>query len=128
MMMLQNSYYSSVAADAVPLFLKHLLTANLNATEQQYLDEVKRWDFNDTPDSRACTIYQAWMDSLKALVWEDQFSKIRKPNTNSENVRPDEQTLLEALLKAPSFKYLDNVNTPEKETLERAEEDKEEES
>jgi penicillin G amidase len=30
---------------------------------------------------------------------------------------PNQQTLLEALLKDSSFKYVDNVNTPQKETL-----------
>ena len=50
------------------------------------------------------------------MVWEDQFSTILLPAL-SDGVRPDEQTLVEALLKDSSFKYVDNVNTPHVETI-----------
>lgn len=117
MMVLQNDYFNSVAEDMVPLLLKYVDQSKLEEQEKKYLDEVRNWDFYATADSRATTIYQAWFDSLKTLVWEDQFSKIMLP-TLSNGVRPDEQTLLENLLKDSSFKYVDNVNTPELETIE----------
>jgi penicillin amidase len=116
MMTLQNDYFNSLAEDMVPFMMRYVDQTKLNATEKKYLNEVKSWNFFATPDSRATTIYQAWMDSLKILVWEDQFSKILLP-TLSGGVRPDEQTLVEALLKDSSFKYVDNVNTPQVETI-----------
>ena len=116
MMTLQNDYFNSLAEDMVPFMMRYVDQTKLNATEKKYLNEVKSWNFFATPDSRATTIYQAWMDSLKILVWEDQFSKILLP-TLSGGVRPDEQTLVEALLKDSSFKYVDNVKTPQVETI-----------
>ena len=118
MMVLQNDYFNGLAEEMVPLMLKYTDRTKLDEQEKKYLDEVKAWNFYAKPESRATTIYQAWFDSLEALVWEDQFSKILQPNL-SNGVRPDEQTLVEALLKDSAFKYLDDVNTPQLETIEQ---------
>jgi penicillin amidase len=117
MMALQNDYYSPTAEDAVPLFLKNIDESLLNAKEKNYLTEVKHWNFIASPDSRATTIYQAWFDSLKNVIWNDEYSKVNLPNIHSDDIRPDEQTLLEALLKDSTFKFVDDINTPEVETL-----------
>jgi penicillin G amidase len=116
MMTLQNDYFNSMAEDFVPLLLKYTDETKLTGQGKKYLNEVKNWNFFATPDSRATTIYQVWVDSLKKRVWEDQFSNIIQPSL-SAGVRPDEQTLAEALLKDSAFKYVDNVNTPAIETL-----------
>jgi penicillin G amidase len=116
MMALQNDYFNSMAEDFVPLLLTYTDETKLNEQGKKYLNEVRSWNFFATPDSRATTIYQAWLDSLEKLVWEDRFSKIMQP-TLSAGVRPDEQTLAEALLRDSAFKYIDNVNTPQVETL-----------
>jgi penicillin amidase len=46
------------------------------------------------------------------VVWKDELDQV-KP----EGVMPESQTLLEALLKDSTFKYIDNINTAQKETL-----------
>jgi penicillin amidase len=112
MMSLQNDYYNSVAAAAVPLFLKYIDEGRLNERESNYLTEIKKWDFNATADSKATTIYQAWIDSLKNVIWNDEFSRINGPY-----VKPDEQTLVEALLRDSAFKFIDDITTPVKETI-----------
>jgi penicillin amidase len=116
MMLLQNDYFNSMAEDMVPVLLKYTDESKLNEQGKKYLNEIRGWDFFATPGSRATTIYQAWLDSLKTLIWEDQFSKIALPSL-SAGVRPDEQTLVEALLKDSAFKYIDDVNTPQEETI-----------
>ena len=45
-------------------------------------------------------------------VWADELSKV-----HPVVVVPNQQTLLEALLKDSAFNYADNINTPQKETL-----------
>jgi penicillin amidase len=109
---LQNDYYSPSAADAIPFFLKCMDETSLSEKESAYLKEVKTWDFYTTPDSKATTIYQAWMDSLENVVWNDELSRVKMAY-----IRPDEQTLLEALLKDSAFKFIDNINTPQVETI-----------
>jgi penicillin G amidase len=109
---LQLDYYSSAAADIVPLLLKYIDVASLDEKERTYLAQVKNWDFITTPDSKATTIYQAWIDSLENVVWNDEFARVQMAS-----VRPDEQTLIEALLKDSAFKFIDDITTPQTETI-----------
>jgi penicillin amidase len=109
---LQNDYYSSLAEDAVPLLLKYIDENNLNAGEKTYLDEVRRWNFEATPASRATTIYQAWVDSLETVVWGDDFA-----GAKDSAVRPDEITTIELLLRDSASPYIDDISTTGSETL-----------
>ena len=109
---LQNDVFSPTAEDAVPFLVKYVNVHTLNATENQFLDEVKNWNFYAQADSKAVTIYQAWMDSLESVVWNDEFARVK-----GAHVLPDEQTLLEALLKDSAFRYIDDINTSDTETV-----------
>jgi penicillin amidase len=112
MMALQNDLYSSTANMALPFFFKYLDEENLSNLEKNYLKELKNWNFKATADSRAPTIYQAWFDSIKNNIFNDEFSRIHPPK-----VRPEEQTLIEALLKDSAYRFVDDINTPQVETL-----------
>jgi penicillin G amidase len=112
MMKLQNDYYSVFAADVIPLLLKNINGNELNADAKKYLDIVKSWDRYTNPEAIAPTIYQQWFDSLEVLVWDDELDKASPSAT-----MPDEQTLFEYLVKDSAFKYVDNINTPQVETL-----------
>jgi len=112
MMKLQVDAYSSLAEDAVPLFLKYLDRNGFNKSEQEYLSEIENWNFTYTAASKAATIFQAWLDSLENIIWNDEFSKFSRPVPI-----PDEQTLIEILLKDSASKFVDDVNTIQKEDL-----------
>ncbi len=114
MMVLQNDYYSVTASLALPLFFKYLNDSSLNEQQRNYLFELKKWNYNVDPDSRATTIYQAWMDSIENIIWEDEFTQVEYLRE-----RPDEQTLLEALLRDSAFSYIDDINTAATETLQQ---------
>ena len=109
---LQNDYFNVTAEDARPLLLKYLREGDLNGDAKRYLDIIRTWDLRASPDSKGQTVYQLWWDSLAHEVWADELSKVQLAV-----VVPNQQTLLEALLKDSAFKYVDNVNTPQKETL-----------
>jgi penicillin amidase len=109
---LQNDVFSPTAQDAIPFLLKYVNAHTLNTTENSFLEEVRNWDFYAQPESKAVTIYQAWMDSLEAVVWNDEFSRVK-----GARVWPDEQTLLEALLRDSAFQYVDDINTSDTETI-----------
>ena len=104
MKQLQNDYYSSTAATAIPLFIKYLDTSSFNDKEKIYLNEIRSWNFYATADSRATTIYQAWFDSLKQILFRKEFNNVTKPV-----VMPEEQTIIEVLAKDSSFKRIDDV-------------------
>jgi penicillin amidase len=112
MMMLQYDSYSSLAADAVPLFLKYISESDFNKSEKDHLNEIKNWDFAYTANSKAATVFQAWMDSLENIIWKDEFSKLSGLITI-----PDEQTLIEILLRDSAFRFIDDINTTQKEGI-----------
>lgn len=111
MMGLQNDYYSTTASAILPILLKNIDESGLSETENNYLSLLKSWNFYALPDSKATTVYQAWLDSLESRVWTDDFA------TLAIKERPDEQTLVEALLRDSAFKYVDDRTTSDTETL-----------
>ncbi len=109
---LQNDYNNVIAESAIPLLLRHVNENDLNADAKKYLDIIKSWNLQADAHSTGQTIFQSWWDSLETEIWQDKLGKV-KPFA----VKPSAQTLLEALLRDTAFKYIDNTNTPEKETL-----------
>ena len=112
MMRLQQDYYSEFAADATPLLLKYVDESKLNETARQYLGEVRGWDHYANTNSKATTIFQYWWDSLEVKIWKDEFSKVK-----SKLTYPDEQTLLELLLKDSAMKFVDDITTSDTESI-----------
>jgi penicillin G amidase len=112
MMRLQGNAYSTLAEDAMPLFSKYLKINELSDNELKYWEEVSKWNFEYTGQERAPTIFQTWMDSLESVIWTDEFTQASKPVTI-----PSEQILLENLLRDSAFRFVDDINTPEKEDL-----------
>jgi penicillin amidase len=112
MMALQNDNYSVFAEGARTMLLKYVKEGELNADAKKYLDLVKLWNLYANPASTGVTVYQTWFDSLEKLVWWDEWQK------DSLKINPpSEQTLLEWINRDSAFKYIDNVNTPQKETI-----------
>jgi len=114
MMQLQNNNYNVQAAMFRPLLLKYVKESELNATSKGYLDLVKTWDLNNSALSTGTTVYQSWFDSLEVLIWKDELTQV-----SPQAPWPREQTLIEALLKDSAFRFIDNINTQEKETLDQ---------
>ncbi|MBP6432960.1 MAG: penicillin acylase family protein [Ferruginibacter sp.] len=112
MITLQSNYFNVTAQDALPLLLKNLQTDKLTAKENEFVSMLSKWDLNATPNSKEQTIFQAWLDSVETCVWKDELSKI-KPYAEW----PTEQTTVELLLKDSTMKFIDDVNTTQKESL-----------
>lgn len=112
MKQLQNDTYSTLAADALPFLLQHVDEEYLNAAEQNYLNELRGWDYNVSADAKGPTLYQAWFDTLEKQIWSDEFAAINKTAE-----WPAEQTLFEALKRDSAMRFVDNVATPQTETL-----------
>lgn len=110
MMNLHNDNYNSFAQMMRPILLKCVDESRLSANEKKMADLVRSWNLKNDYGEMGATVYQTWFDSLEVLVWSDELSQAR-------NVYPSERTLVEALLRDSAFHYIDNINTPEKETL-----------
>jgi penicillin amidase len=112
MMALQNNYFNTLAEDVRPILLSFVRENELSAVDKKYLDLFKNWDLMASPDSKGQTIYQNWWDSLEMEIYSDEVAKINMPTP-----APDEQTLMEILKRDTAMSFIDNINTPQKETL-----------
>jgi penicillin G amidase len=112
MMALQNNNYSVFAEGARAMLLKYVREQALDGEEKKYLDLVRGWNGYADPASTGVTVYQCWIDSLENEIWNDEWRK------DSLVVgRPDEQTLLEWINRDSAFRFIDNITTPQKETI-----------
>jgi penicillin amidase len=109
---LQYDYFNTLAEDALPVLLKYVQEADLTPASKKYLAMVRSWDFYATPDSKGQTIYQCWWDSTEAAIWKDDITKV-----TPQAPWPEEQTTMELLKKDSALLFIDDINTPEKETL-----------
>jgi penicillin amidase len=109
---LQYDYFNTLAEDALPVLLKYVRESDLTPASKKYLAMVRSWDFYATPDSKGQTIYQCWWDSTEVAIWKDEITKV-----TPQAPWPEEQTTMELLKKDSALIFIDNINTPEKETL-----------
>ena len=113
MMKLQLDTYDPFAAMARPLFLKNIDPTSLNADELKYYGLLKDWDLHYDAEGRGASIFTICWDSLKAIVWDDEMGKAGM----APGFYPHNSTLLEGILRDTAYEFLDDINTPEKETL-----------
>lgn len=112
MQRLQTENYNVFAEMARPILLKNIDESQLDKEEKKYLDIVRQWNLRNDPGEKGPVIFTTWFDSLKVQVWSDELKQVKGVSD-----QPDEATLVEALLKDSAFKFVDNINTPNVETL-----------
>lgn len=109
---LQMENYNSFAEMARPVFLKYLDESALSSEEKKYVDILKSWNLRGDINEKGMTVFKCMWDSLEAEVFTDEYSKSKLPMP-----WPDRPTLLEKLLQDPTYKFVDNINTDKKETI-----------
>ena len=109
---LQTDNYNVFGEMATPVFVKNMKVNELNTDEKKYFDILRTWDFRNDVNSKGATVFYITWEHFTDTVWNDEFAKA--PKTIK---RPFESTLLEAVLKDSAFKFLDDINTPQTETL-----------
>lgn len=112
MMKLQTDNYNLFAEMARPVLLKNINPSSLDASEKKYYDLLQEWDLRYEADSKAPSIFNIVWDSLTAIVWNDDLA-----GDNMPGFYPHESTLLEGILRDTAYEFLDDIRTPEKETL-----------
>jgi penicillin amidase len=112
MMAMQTDNYNVFAEMAVPVLLKNIREQDLDAEGLTYLNLLKSWDFRNEIDSKAATVFSLLWNRFADTVYNDEYANAPSPIN-----RPFESTLLESILKDSAYKFLDNIETPSKETL-----------
>lgn len=107
-----HNVFAQMARPAIFKFLK-AEERSWNQTEQKYLNILKEWNLRNDPAETGATVFRILWDSLEATVWRDEFSKSSLPLP-----WPDDNILLEVMLKDTVYYMADDANTPDKtETL-----------
>lgn len=112
MMDLQLSTVDYFASMAVPVLLKNINQQLLNNEEMVFYKKLQEWNYCDEANSVAPTLYYITWKSLTDTVFNDEYAKAPKYSQ-----RPLESTLLEAVLRDSSYKFIDNITTNKKESL-----------
>ncbi len=109
---LQTSNYNVFAEIARPALLKYIADSTLTANEKNYLDVFKSWNLNNDATETGPTIFKIWWDSLMKVTYSDEFAQTSLPLP-----WPDGSTLIDGIIKDSTYQFADNINTPEKETI-----------
>jgi penicillin G amidase len=112
MMDLQNNSHNMLAEMARPILLRNSTGASFDEKEQKLFAELSNWNLVNTPEAQAPSIFAEWWKTLKDTIWKDEFTK-----TNLPLSWPDDVTLVEVLNRDSNFAFIDNHQTPAKETL-----------
>jgi len=112
MMALQTNNYNVFAEMARPIFLKNIKEDSLNDDEKKYLDILKTWNLNNDVNEKGPTAFDILWNKFYHIVYDDEYA-----NAPKNTMEPYESTLLESVLKDSTYKFLDDINTPETETL-----------
>lgn len=113
MMTLQNDNYNLYAASAVPLLRKHMDTTALTPEQKPYWELLTQWDYISGPDSKAATIFNIVWGRLTDTIFRDELV----PKDSTILSWPQDITVLQMLLHDSTVHFIDNINTPQKETL-----------
>ena len=113
MMALQTDNYNVFGEMAQPVLVKNINDSGFSYSEKMFLEILKKWDHENNYDSKGATVFSIVWDSLENEVWKDELTKY-----NVKLPWPHESTLLDCIKKDSAFKFIDNINTPQKETLE----------
>ena len=112
MMAMQTNNYDVFAEMARPVFLKNIKEALLDNDEKKYLYILKTWDCNNEVNSTGPTVFKVLWQSFYSQVYDDEFSK-----APAVIMHPFESSLLDGILRDSNYKFLDNIETIQKETL-----------
>ena len=112
MMALQTDNYNAPAAMLMPSLLKNMNETGLSSDEKKYLDYLREWNLRNDVGSKGATVFEILWTNLQDTIFNDEYSKAPKVI-----MRPFESSLLEGLLKDSAYKFLDNINTSQKETM-----------
>ncbi len=112
MMALQTDNYNAPAAMLMPLFFKTIKENELNSDEKKYLNLLKNWNFRNDVGSQGATVFELLWNNFQHAVIDDDYLKAPK-----KVMHPVESALVEGILKDTAFKLLDDITTPQVETM-----------
>lgn len=112
MMQMQTDNFNTKAAFARDILEKTPFD-RLEANSRKYFELYKIWNNRYDYGEKGATVFTLWWDALEKATWSDEFEKADAPLP-----KPGEYVLVESLHRDSAYAFIDNINTPQKETLE----------
>jgi penicillin amidase len=113
MMALQTDNYNIFAEQVGPVIIKNMRQPDLDAAEAKFFEMMRNWNLRNDPDEKGATVFTVFWEQFYNLVFDDEFK-----NAAPKTMRPFESTLVHAVLKDSAYKFIDDIETSQKETLE----------
>jgi penicillin amidase len=110
---MQTDNYNVFGEMAVPLLLKNVDSDSLTEAARAMLDLVKTWNFRADADSKGQTVFFNWWNEFAREVWSDELTR----KDGLPTAWPQDNTLFEAIARDSAFAFVDNIHTPDTETL-----------
>ncbi|RED48878.1 penicillin acylase family protein [Seonamhaeicola aphaedonensis] len=107
---LQNNNFNLKASELLPYMIKNIDASALSSEEKELLNIVKFWDFNNTINQLAPSIWDTWWRELFNLIWHDIDVE------DAELGRTFTYNTINLLKNYPDDDIMDITNTSEKET------------
>lgn len=107
---LHNNNFNLQASELLPFMIPEIEKAELSSEEQNILEKIKAWKYNNDIDEVGPTIWQIWYDKLIDLTWDEI------KNDSLAMDYPFKYQTVYMLKNYPNDKFMDNLETPEVET------------
>jgi penicillin amidase len=112
MMALQTDNFDAGAAMMKPLIVTNMKENELSGSEKRYFEILKSWNCRNDVGTRGATVFEKFWYWFDKVVFDDEYA-----NAPEVIMHPFFSSLLEGVLKDSAYKFLDNIATPQKETL-----------
>lgn len=111
MMSLQNDNFNYQAYLSLPLLLSHLDSASLSGEEREAYRLTASWDYFNHANLKAPSVYEVWWDFIEKNLWDEiSIDTIALS-------KPEPINTIRIIRDHPEAPFIDNLSTPEKETL-----------
>jgi penicillin amidase len=105
---LQQDAHNLMAAEVLPALLSLLDRSKLSAGEQALVKDLEAWNLQADTALTAPSVFEAWVDSIGNLMWDDDFSDPDHPMKH-----PDPFVSTQLVMHRPLHPLMDDKRTPE---------------
>lgn len=101
---LQNDNFNVDARRVMPRLLKSLAIDDSIRRSAEF-DALERWDYQNNADAVAATIFEYWLDELRAGIWGDELPR------DERLIYPSLDRTFELINHEPEARWFDNTHT-----------------
>lgn len=113
MQRMQMDVFAYNASTIIPKMIEWTKLDELSAMEMEVLEQMRNWNFEMKANLIQPTVYLTWFNRLYRSVFDDEYN-----GTEASLRYPSRDVFVEIIKEEPDMIFVDNINTPEVETVE----------